>query len=226
MHLPVRGAILIHEYALRSSLADNLGGNSLTALGGEITALGYVFAANQGLVFSSREFTPADFSIELSFRFDATEGASKIIDFHHLTSDPGLYQRNGTLAFNPSASASFSDFSPGQDVHVVLTRDGVTNFVTAYVDGQQRFSFHDPLTLASPPGFSNRLSFFADEDFNVSGGTANYLRIFQGALDAREVGGLFEARPPVLIPEPSPFILVTVGTLVIAVTLRRRRHRL
>src|SRR5688572_25383059 len=139
LHVPVRAAILIHEYALRGTLDDAVGGTPLTSMGGQITALGYVFAANQGVSFASRAFTPNDYSIELSFKLDSTIGATKLIDFHNLTSDPGLYQKNNLLAFSPSPTAGVSDFSAGADMHVVLTRDGTTNVVTAYVNGQHRF---------------------------------------------------------------------------------------
>src|SRR5688572_30276213 len=113
LHLPVRAAILIHEYALRGTLDDSVGGTPLASVGGQITALGYVFAANQGVSFSSRAFTPKDYSIELSFKLDSTLGATKLIDFHNLTADPGLYEKNSLLTFSPSATAGVSDFSSG-----------------------------------------------------------------------------------------------------------------
>ena len=216
-------AVLIHEYALRGTLDDNLGGESLTALGGQITALGYVFAPNQGLSFSARDFTPTNYSIELSFRLDATTGSTKIIDFHNLTSDPGLYQSNGSLAFSPSANTSFLDFAPGSDVHLVLTRDAATSVVTAYVNGQQRFSFLDPDGLAVSPGFSNKLNLLIDDQSNTSGGTANYLRVFNGALTANEVSDLLAAGPPNVIPEPTTLGLLLTGGALAAWLTRRRR---
>lgn len=222
LHLPLGAAILIHDYALRGSLDDRLGGNPLTALGGQITSLGYVFAENQGLSFSSRDLTAANYSLELSFRFDNPAGASKIIDFHNLTSDPGLYQTNGKLAFSPAATANVPDFTAGIDLHIVLTRDAATDVVTAYVNGEQRFSFVDNLSLATPPGFSNKLNFFVDDQVNASGGTANYLRVFNGALTGAEVSALFAAGYPNAVPEPSTFILLTIGTAALAYTSRRR----
>lgn len=227
LHGPLHAAVLIHEYALRGSLEDNLGGSPLTAVGGQITALGYVFAANQGLSFSSRNFTPSNYSVELSFKFDSNLGTNKILDFHNLTSSPGLYAQDGRLTFAPAASSSILDFTPGMDVHVVLTRDGATNLVTAYVNGQQRFSFYDDGSLASPPGQSNKLGFFLDEtaDGQSSGGTLNYLRVFNGALTANEVNALYLGGPPIGVPEPSTFGLVAAGIMAIVVRSLRRRDR-
>lgn len=224
---PLRAAVLIHEYALRGSLDDNLGGSPLTALGGQITALGYVFAANQGLSFSSKTFNPSSYSIELSFKLDSTAGSTKILDFHNLTSNPGLYQENGRLTFAPEASSGLLDFTPGANVHVVFTRDGATDLVTAYVNGQQSFSFYDSGSLASPPGFSNKLNLFLDDKnaAQASGGTLDYLRVFNGALTASEVQALFAGGPPSAIPEPSTVALLSVGTLTAAAVAGRRRRR-
>jgi hypothetical protein len=227
LHGPLHAAVLIHEYALRGSLEDNLGGSPLTDVGGQITTLGYVFAANQGLSFSSRDFTPSNYSVELSFKFDSNLGTSKILDFHNLTSNPGLYAQDGRLSFAPAASSSLLDFTPGMDVHVVLTRDGATNLVTAYVNGQERFSFYDHDSLASPPGLSNKLNFFLDDtaDGQASGGTLNYLRVFNGALNANDVNALFAGGPPIGVPEPSTYALMAIGVLTVALDFRRRRHR-
>ena len=222
-HVPARAAVLIHEYALRGTLDDNVGAKSLTTFGGEITALGYVFAANQGLSFSSRAFNPTSYSAEFSFSLSNPAGTTKLLDFHNINADPGLYQQDGRLTFSPTTSAGVIDFRPGAEVHVVLTRDGSTNLVTAYVNGSERFSFHDELSLAAPPGFSNKLSFFLNDgnEVNASGGTLSYLRIFDGALNSNEVSALFAAGPPAAIPEPSVFILLTFGSAA-AYALRRR----
>ena len=226
LHLPARAAVLIHEFALRGSLSDNLDGDPLTALGGQITSLGYVFAANQGISLSSRILDPQSYSVELSFRLDNISGPTKIIDFHNLTSDPGLYQRNGRLDFTPVTTAATTDFSAGLNVHLVLTRNGETGLVTAYVNGQERFSFLDPNGLASTPGFSNKLNFFVEDNgLNASGGTLNYLRVFNGSLNANEVSGLYAAGPPNSIPEPSTVALLGAGLVTLLCVGKRRKRR-
>ncbi len=227
LQMPLRAAVLIHEYALRGTLEDNLGGSVLTAIGGQITDLGYVFSANQGIAFSSRSFTPSNYSVEFSFKLTTTTGSTKLLDFHHLTTEAGLYQNNGSLAFSPSAPGAGVDFSAGENVHVVLTREASTSLVVGYVNGVQQFSFVDSAALASPPGFSNKLNFFVSDLSNAqaSGGTLNYLRIFNGALTGSDVSALFAGGPPIAVPEPSTFVLITLGGATLALVSRRNRKR-
>ena len=225
--LPARAAVVVDEYALRGTLADTLGGPALGATGGQITPLGYVFAANQGLTLSNPALSSTSFSIELSFKFDVTSGYRKIADFHNLADDTGLYQLNGNLNFYPVTTASQADFAPGVDVHLVLTRDGATNTVVGYVNGQQRFSFLDTSPLATITAANNRLTFFID-DFatsqgEASGGMLNYLRLYNGALTATEVSAAFAAGAPLSVPEPGTAGLLVAGGAIMFVARRRSR---
>src|SRR5262249_26334423 len=75
-----------HDYGLNNSLVDSRGGPSLGSLGGQLTATGYKFGANQGLTLSSASINAAKYSIELFFSWDALPiGWKKIIDFHDRT---------------------------------------------------------------------------------------------------------------------------------------------
>jgi hypothetical protein len=200
-------------------------------LGGAITSLGYVFAANQGLQFSSPLFNAASFSLEFSFKFDSTAGYAKIADFHQLANDTGFYQRDGQLNFFPAATAPVADFTPGATVHVVLTRDSVTNVLAGYVNGQQRFSFVDTTPLAVSPAVNGNLAFFVDDfatgQTEASGGTLSSLRIFNGPLTASEVSAIFTAgQPPPAIPEPSTTALLVVGASIVLYAGRRKRRKL
>lgn len=222
-----QAAVLLHEYALRGTLDDNKGGPALSSMGGQITALGYVFAANQGLTLTSPVISATSFSLELSFHFDSTSGYKKIADFHDRADDSGFYQLNGALNFYPVVTASAADFVAGVDVHVVLTRDAQTNVVVGYVNGQQRFSFTDTSPFATFTAPDNKLTLFAD-DFATSQGEAtsgsvNYLRVYNGPLTAGEVSALYAAGAPLAIPEPSTVALLGLGALVVTGFGRRPR---
>lgn len=227
--IPARAAaaVLVGEYALRGTLADAAGNNPLTAAGGQITSLGYVFAANQGLSFTNHDFTPTNYTIELSFRLNTTQGDTKVMDFHNLTSDPGVYVQNGTLAFTPITAAPNASLGAATDIHLVLTRDSSTNVVTAFVNGQQSFSFLDTAGEAAMPGLSNRLSLFIDDSNSAqaSGGTVNYLRVYNGSMSSAEVSAIYAAGPPLSIPEPSVTALLLAGSGAFVATRGWRKWR-
>ena len=60
---PARSAVLIHDYTLRGTLADSLPGPALVAMGGQITALGYVAVQSQGLKLTSPTLTVANYML-------------------------------------------------------------------------------------------------------------------------------------------------------------------
>lgn len=225
--VPARAAVLVHEYALLGSLNDRVGNTPLTALGGQITALGYVFAANQGLTFSSPTLSPVNYSLEFSFKLDTVAGNRKLVDFQSLTSNQGLYVHNGALDFLVSATTG-PIIAAQTNVHLVLTRDNPTSLVSVYVNGQFGFSFSDTGSLATANGPNGAFRFFVDDlvtsQTEASGGTVNYMRFFNGALTSGEVSALFAAGPPQAVPEPSTYALLSVGGIVMAVTALRRRR--
>ena len=224
---PARAQTLVGAFALNSSL-NNLvsGGVSLNSLGGVVGSTGYVFGLNQGLTFTSPALTPGDFSIELSFKFDATSGWRKIVDFANRGIDSGLYNLSGALQVFPQSAAGVSDFSPGTTVDVMLTRDGASGTVSGYVNGVLRVSFNDSLSnyaLVTAP--NNALIFFVDDAVQgteSSSGTANYIRIFNGALSGADVAALYATGAPSAIPEPGVTAAI-FGLVAIGIWVRRRR---
>jgi hypothetical protein len=189
-----------HDYQLNSSLTDALGGPSLVALGGTLTASGYQFGSNQGLNLSSALVDPADYSIELVFSWTSLSGGwQKIIDFHNLVSDVGLYTLGNGLQFMNGAFAP-NLFTAGVARHLVLTRDDATNVVRAYIDGVERWNFVDNAGDAVFDGPNDIIRFFQDDTASgqteAQSGFADRIRIFDGALSATDVAALFNPPPP------------------------------
>lgn len=223
---PARSAVLIHDFTLRGTLADSLPGPSLVAMGGQITALGYVAVQSQGLSLTSPSLTVANYSVEFTFRLNSANGNMKLLDLHGLTDTTGLYQDNGRLTFAPGAAAATASITSGTDLHVVLTRDSVTNQVRGFLNGQQVFAFTDAtgVALVAP---NRELNFFRD-NFNLSpadpvGGTIQSIRIYNGALTASEVSGLYAVAVPLPIPEPSVVALLLTGLAAVAFLRRGGR---
>lgn len=237
---PGRAAVLIGEFALQGSLNNNVpAGPALVLLpfssvSGTITASGYVFGKDQGLTFTSPALTPASYSIELSFKLNLDSPAtwSKLVDLSGVGSnDGGLYVHNNggfRLQYYPQAEGIAGDFSAGTNVEVVLTRDGATNTVSGYVNGLFRFSFIDSSNQAVITA-ANTLTFFVDDHATsqneVSSGTANYLRIYNGALTAGEVTALYAAGAPTAVPEPAASAVFLAVSAAGVLAFRRRSRR-
>jgi hypothetical protein len=223
--LPLGAQTMIDEYALQGTLTDNLGGPSLSSLGGTITGSGYTFGPNQGLTLANPAMSTTTYSIELVLSLTTVSGYRKILDFNHLGADAGFYNLNGQLNFYPVATGTPVDFVSGNSVTIALTRDGATNAMAGYVNGVQRFTFTDS-SLYGVLGGSPLLNILVD-DFNTSqgeasGGTLTSLRIFNGALSSTQVNALYLSGPAA-VPEPATYALLAGGLGVVA--WRRRQFR-
>src|SRR6476659_3669377 len=91
-------ALLIHDYELNGSYADEFGGPAVVPAGGTLNATNYSFGANEGLSLSNA-IDSSNYSIELDFQFSTTSGYRKIIDFNDRADDEGLYNYNTDLNF-------------------------------------------------------------------------------------------------------------------------------
>jgi hypothetical protein len=98
--------------------------------------------------------------------------------------------------------------------------------VKGYVNGQERISFVDTSPLATLTAPNSKLILYTDDSQvggEASSGTANYVRVYNGALTANEAAAPYAAGPPSAVPEPSALVLVTVGSLMLAGMVWRRR---
>jgi hypothetical protein len=208
-----------HVYQL-FSFEDANGGPSLTPLGGTLIVAGilhrYEFGANQGLNLASALANPAHYSIEIVFTWHALSGGwQKIIDFHNLTSNVGLYTAtNGLHFWNGPFKPHL--FEPSTFYRLMLTRDDVTDLVTAYIDGAQVWSFTDTAGDAVFDGPDQIIRFFQDD--NVTGrleaqsGTVDLIRLYDAALSPTQVAFLED---PIVMPafdqRGAPFARVKEG---------------
>jgi len=204
--MPAQGATRTHAYLLSGTYTDEMGGTPLIPNGGSLTATGYNFSGGQGLSLTNA-VRSADYSIELLFFITDTVGYGKLLDFKDRSTDDGLYNNDGALGFYPEIQSTDIVFRTNQAVHMVLTRDGPTERVTAYVNGTNHFTFIDSLQYAvfSAPG--NVIQFFQD-DFTTGGaenprGFVDRIQLFDGALSSSEVLALFQNPPAVVLTSPT-----------------------
>ena len=177
---------------------------------------GYKFGANQGLTLSSALPNPAQYSLEILFRWDATPGGwHKIIDFHNLASNVGLYTANSGLHFlNGPFTANL--FTPNTLARLVLTRDDSTDTVRGYINGVEVWNFIDAASDAVFDGPNQIIRFFQDDNTTAQSeaqaGFVEMIRIYNSVLTAPQVAFL---ESPIAIPafdqRGTPFARVRDG---------------
>jgi hypothetical protein len=215
-------AAVIGDFGLNGTTANAAGGAlTLTNNGGTLGANGITFAANQGPTISGFA-SPAAYSVEMAFSLDTTSGYRKLLDFSNLTLDAGFYNLSGYLNFYPVLTAGTPDFTAGVQSVVVLTHDGTTT--SGYVNGVQRWTFAG--SNNSLANISSVLQVLQDDHATgqreASGGFLDYLRVYDTALSAEEVGAL---TPPGAVPEPASWALMLTGFGLAGVAIRRQRAR-
>jgi hypothetical protein len=230
------GPVLRADYRFQNTLTSVVpGAPSLADLGpntfGSDTVDGagrtvLFFGENDGLSlapFSTvAPFGP--YSIVILFRFEATSGWRRILDFKDATSDTGLYSFEGGLNFYNEALGSGTPVVPGSYVQVVLTRDPLQQ-VTGYVDGDMQFSFPDSGGLATVSASVLRLFRDTDPIFagEASAGAIARLRIYDGALVPAAVAAL--DRLPGVVPSTVQFaqgsLEVSEGSGLVPVSVTR-----
>jgi hypothetical protein len=213
-----------HLYNLNGSLTDAMGGPSLVASGGTLSATGYTFAANAGLSLSNA--LPSDtYTIDTTFTFDETSGWRKMVDFKDLTSDSGLYNLSTQLNFfSGLGSGPTGVINSGSPVRVTLSRDGSTDTVNGYLNGTLQFSFNDTSGWAKFNAGSNIGHFFIDDfptgQHEATSGFVDYIAVYNTALSANDIATLTPTAG--VVPEPSQLALVLGGLGVVGWSLRRK----
>jgi Concanavalin A-like lectin/glucanases superfamily/PEP-CTERM motif len=211
-----------HLYLLNDA-TDVYGGPAIVGEGGSfgtnaLGATGYSFAVNQGLQLSN-VLNASVYTLDFSYSFDFDSGYRKLVDFKSLTSDAGLYNLSQTLNFYPVTSGA-ALLVAGNLARVTLTRDAAGQ-VTGYVNGVQQITFADTGNLATFSDSQQLGRLFHDDSATggreSSSGFVDYVRIYDVALSATEVGALTNP-----VPEPGTWALMAAGLLAVGAAARKR----
>jgi len=222
---PARAAVLVHDYTLRNTLSPAGGGPPLSAMGGNITALGYVFAGSP-FTIGTIPSVSSNISLEFSFTFRVQAGDLQPGMFSAVSMGPGIYSITSPLVLRSVAPNSPLDAPHDVNLHFVLTRNSATDAITGYVNGSPQFTLAEDVK-SSPDAISAGFNFSLREGSSATlaslGGRVDFVRVYNGALSAAEVSELFAAGSPLAIPEPETYALFGAG--LIAYFLSRRRKK-
>lgn len=219
---PAWAAVPTHQYRLDGTYADDYGGPSLVAAGGNLDATKYTFGGNQGLSLPADLANGSVYTIELQFKFDDVNGTRKIIAFKNLDAEAVLSVQDGQLKFCGESPAT-APFAANTYKTVVLTRDA-DNRVTGYVDGRQVFQFHDSSGAAVLQNTNNSIQLFRDTNISAdeAANAVNYIRIYDVALTPNQISTL----PPPTAKMPEPTMLAIWSGLAacgLLPAIRRKR---
>ena len=190
------GGAITHNFEFDDGLSDALGGPDLIGTG-TVASGEYQFQANQGLELAAAFAGPGNYSMELVFSLERTNGYNKLIDFGELATDDGFYLVDGFIELFRVGRAD-RQIENNQQVHLVITRREIDDRIILYQDGELVTEHQDPQGLARGQE-SGRLFFFMDDQATgaeASAGRVERIRIYKGILTAEEVADLFAGGPP------------------------------
>jgi hypothetical protein len=167
-----------------------------------------------GFTVDTRASLGDSYTIMLKFSFDQMTSWRKIIDFQNRSSDNGFYIYNGLIQEYPLGDG-VTNFSPGDEITLMVTRDSASKLFTVYVYDGTNFTLDlqvtdtndDAIPAASPVhSGGTRLGFFHDDTDTsseaTSSGRVSFIRMWSAtALTSTQLQA--EAENSVRLPESS-----------------------
>ena len=216
------------------------GTGTIAGTGGVLSASGYLFSPQQGLLLSGLTGVSDTYTIAIDFYLDDPDDGSyhKLVDTSGLTSDAGLYVNwSGNMAVytndtsvDPAGASVLADFARRT---LVLTRDNSSpnSEISVYLDGVAQATGVNDISGIMQTGGS--MAFFMDDPMScggggswcpeVSSGFVDDIRLWNSVLSAGDIMALSFGLEGDLDPIPEPTSLLLLGTGLVLVARRMRK---
>ena len=198
---------LINSYEFSGDFTDSRGvGDDLiednvatSSFGGGMWTWTATTDPGAGLIMNTVNTITDHYSISIKFMYtEVGPSWKKIISFKDQLDDNGFYFNGGLLEFYPYDENGITVFSPNTMIELVVTRDNVTNTVSAYVVDDQgnltlEIQVEDTLlsTIPQQVAGKSQFRFFQDDEDTMGewtpGGTVDWIRVWDGPLDPEDI---------------------------------------
>ncbi len=219
----VNNAQAVHGYIFNNSLIAAGGGPTLTQnlacgagagayssqtitlAGGTTCAVSNVFCFNQGggLNYPNPSFITNQYSINLFFKFNTIGGWSRIIDFSNSAADAGIYLSGNCLNFFPNGNIGACTFVANTYYLFTFVRNGATNVISSYVNGNLFGTYTDAGNLYRPATNVTPIIFFRDDNAvtcEAKAGCVRYASVTSATMNAAAVLSTFTNICNVILP--------------------------
>jgi hypothetical protein len=178
---------------------------TITLAGGTTCAVSNVFCFNQGggLNYLNPSYITNQYSINLFFKFNTIGGWSRIIDFSNSAADAGIYLSGNCLNFYPNGNIGACIFAANTYYLFTFVRDGATNIISTYVNGNLFGTYNDAGNLYRPATNVFPIIFFRDDNTvpcEAKAGCVRYASITSATMNAAAVMSTFTNICNVILP--------------------------
>jgi hypothetical protein len=223
-----------HEYIFNNNLSELNGGPALTELlacgagagsygtqtsgttsGACLTSNSFCFNAGGGVQYSNPGLITSSYTINVFFRFSILSGYARVIDFSNSTADAGIYFLGNCLNLYPNGNVGTCPYFNTNIYYLVtFVRDGGTNIISVYVDGNLFGTYNDTGNLYRPSSSTTPINFFRDDNVvqcEAKPGCVKYISVSPNVSTASDVTALWNNITNVIHATPATAAQVTIA---------------
>lgn len=201
----IGGAPALTQNLTCGALAGAFGVQTVAVTGQTCTA-STVFCFNDGagLNYPNPSYITNQYTVHLFFKFNTLGGYARVIDFKNSTTDNGAYLLNNCLNFYNNGNVGTCPFFTANIYYLLtLVRNGATNIVTVYVNGNLFTTYNDAAGGYACTTNTTPIIFFRDDNVvscEAQPGCVRYISVSSATSNATQVMSTFTNICNVILP--------------------------